>query len=55
MQELEDFELEIMRKYKPALRTIGVDLGREDILEALRGSIPKLQEYKEKRVGIIVS
>ena len=44
MRELEDFELEIFKKYKPALRAIGVDLGREDVLEALRLCYEGLEE-----------
>ena len=44
MRELEDFELEIFKKYKPALRAIGVDLGREDVLEALKFCYEGLEE-----------
>jgi hypothetical protein len=36
MLELDEIEREIFKQYKPALRAIGVDLGREDVLEALR-------------------
>ncbi len=35
LNELEEIEKEIYRKYKPALKYIGVDFSREDVQEAI--------------------